>query len=343
LLGIANGIVDLKTGERREAIRTDYITKFSPVEFDPHATCPRFERFVAEVFSGDEGLIEFIQKAIGYSLTGSVGEQCLFACYGDGRNGKSTLLEVILHVLGDYGVDLPFSSLEAKQSASPGEGVNLPGTRFAKSVEVREGRRLDEARIKAWTGGDTVSLRPLYKNAFSFKPTHKIWLAFNHKPVITDDSPGMWRRIRLIPFNAKFDGAQADRDLLQTLKAEAPGILNWAIAGCLAWQKEGLGIPDCVKAATSGYQAASDVLGPFLADCCKIGEGAWVASARLWTKYQDWITQNAEIPLSRQTFAEHLTRRGFLPAERGHEKTRIWTGVALLPDVAGEADAAGTE
>jgi putative DNA primase/helicase len=201
LFGVANGVVDLQTGTLRKGRRTDLITKSSPVTFNPDAACPRFVQFISEIFGNDKELTGFVQKAVGYSLTGSVQEQCLFACYGEGRNGKSTLLEIVLYILGDYGVDLPSGSLEVKRG-SPGEGVNLPGSRFAKSVEIREGRRLDEARVKSWTGGDTISVRPLYRNAFSFQPTHKIWLAFNHKPVITDDSPGMWRRIRLIPFLA---------------------------------------------------------------------------------------------------------------------------------------------
>jgi hypothetical protein len=184
LLGLADCVVDLLTGIARPATRSDKVTRFSPVNYERTATCPRFEQFISEVFAGNSELIGYIQKAIGYSLTGSVGEQCLFACHGDGRNGKSTLLEVLLHILGDYAIDLPFSVLEAKTNGNPpGEGVNLPGTRFAKVVEIREGRRLDEARIKSWTGGDTMTVRPLYRNAFSFHPTHKLWLAFNHKPV----------------------------------------------------------------------------------------------------------------------------------------------------------------
>jgi len=141
--------------------------------------------------------------------------------------------------LGDYGVDLPFSTLETKHYTI-GEGVNLPGARFAKSVETLEGRQLDEARIKSWTGSVTISIRPLHRNAFSFPPTHKLWLAFNHKPVIKDDSIAMWRRIRLVPFRHSFDDAAMDKNLLEKLRAEAPGILNWAIHGCLAWQRDGL-------------------------------------------------------------------------------------------------------
>ncbi len=274
----------------------------------------------------------------------SVQEQCLFACYGEGSNGKSTLLEVMLYLLGDYGIDLPFSALEAKQYGNTlGEGVNLPSARFAKVVEIREGRHLDEARIKSWTGGDTMTVRPLYCNALSFQPTHKLWLAFNHKPVITDDSPAMWRRIRMIPFIQRFKGAQKDARLLEKLKAEAPGILNWAIKGCLQWQREGLETPKVVEDATREYQSESDVLVPFLQDRCVIDGTASVASAELWSSYLDWVAENKESPLTRKVFADHLKRRKFTSEEVGRHKVRTWFGLKLLPDVAGARVDAGAE
>ena len=340
LIGVANGIVDLRTGQMRQATRADLITKFSPVRFDLHAKCPRFEQFISEVFGGEKELIAFVQNAVGYSLTGSVREQCLFACYGEGRNGKSTLIEILLHIFGDYGIDLPFGSLEAKSNAPAGEGVNLPGSRFAKAVEIREGRRLDEARIKSWTGGDTISVRPLYRNAVSFRPTHKLWLAFNHKPVIGDDSPGMWRRIRLIPFRQKFEGNQADQNLFEILKAEAPGILNWALQGCLMWQREGLPIPRAVWEATRQYQDESDVLVPFLEDRCSIDPSSSVSSGELWEAYLDWGKHNGGATLSRRTLGEHLSRRGYEPFKAGHDKIRTYRGLSLrAPDAGVRADA----
>jgi putative DNA primase/helicase len=253
LFGVANGIVDLHTGGLQKPTQQHRITKFSPVEFDASATCPRWEHFLQEIFQGDTDRIKYVQKAAGYSLTGSTDEHCLFACYGTGRNGKSTLLELLLFIFGDYGIDLPFSTLETKRN-TPGEGVNLPGARFAKSVEIREGKQLDEARIKSWTGGDTISVRPLYRNGFSFQPTHKLWLAFNHKPVIADDSPAMWERVKLIPFERRFADREADKTLKDRLKQEASGILNWAIQGCLLWQQEGLRAPASVEKATAAVR-----------------------------------------------------------------------------------------
>jgi putative DNA primase/helicase len=324
LFGVANGIVDLRAGKLRTATPKDRITKFSPVAIDPMAKCPRFEQFLQEVFDNDPELIRYVQKTAGYTFTGSTAEQCLFACHGKGSNGKTTLLEILLFILGDYGVDLPFSALETKQYVI-GEGVNLPGARFAKSVEAREGRQLDEARIKSWTGGDTISIRPLHRNTFSFQPTHKLWLSFNHRPIITDESPAMWRRIRLIPFLQSFDPARADKGLLGKLKAEAPGILNWLIEGCLAWQKEGLKIPVSVERATREYQAESDPLAPFVTDCCKLDPAFRVTKGDLWSAYQGWCAVNKEKAVSRKAFADKMKNRGFGEGSTGG--ARFWTGL----------------
>lgn len=327
LFAVANGVVDLRTGTFRLATPLDRITKFSPVRFDPKAKCPRFERFLEEIFGGDREVVEYVQKAVGYTLTGSTREQCLFACYGKGGNGKTTLLEVILYEMGDYGIDLQFSVLEAKQfGGAPGEGVNLPGARFAKAVETRESRHLDEARVKSWTGSDTITVRPLYRNSFSFQPTHKLWLAFNHRPEISDDSPAMWRRVRVIPFTCTFDSKEADKGLPEELKREAPGILNWAIAGCLAWQKTGLKTPKVVEDATREYEAESDSLAPFFEDCCELGDEFSVTKTRLWNAYQNWCKVNKEKPLSRKAFAEKVKAR----FEEGRSaKARFWSGIRL--------------
>ncbi len=331
LFGAQNGVVDLRTGGFRPATQKDAITKFSRVRFDRDAKCPRFEKFLQEIFGTDTEMLEYLGKAVGYSLTGSTKEQCLFACYGEGSNGKSTLLEIILYIMGDYGIDLPFSVLEAKQySSTPGEGVNLPGARFAKAVEVRKGRRLDEARVKSWTGGDTITVRPLYRNSFSFQPTHKLWLAFNDKPEISDDSNAMWRRVRLIPFTRTFDHEKADKGLLEELKREASGILNWAISGCLAWQRNGLKTPTVVKDATREYEAESDPLALFFEDCCEMNASFRLTKGALWTAYQNWCRANKETPCSRKVFADKMKRRDF--GETSDGKARFWTGLRLNTD-----------
>jgi len=326
LLGVENGVVELRTGRWRARTKQDRITKTTGIAHDPKADCPRWKQFLQEIFGGDEELIGYIQRAVGYTLTGSTREQCLFACYGSGSNGKTTLFEILIYLLGDYATDLPFASLDTKRH-SIGEGVNLPGSRFVKSVETSKGRQLDEARIKSWTGGDTITIRPLHRNAFSFAPTHKHWMAFNDKPVIRDDSPAMWRRIRLIPFTQTFNGKGKDESLSDKLKAEASGILNWAIAGCVAWQQDGLGIPKAVELATAQYQAESDPIGPFLEDCCVVGSDYFVSKGELQVAYSRWCRDNLEKPLTRQALADRL-RKSFT---EGRKKTqRFWVGIGLV-------------
>jgi putative DNA primase/helicase len=327
LLGVANGVVDLRTGNLHAGTKDDRITKFAPVAFDASARCPRFEQFMAETLGGDSALIAYVQAAIGYTLTGSTQEQCFFACHGTGRNGKSTLFEIIMYIMGDYGTDLPFNVLEKKKHIPIGEGTNLPGARFAKSVETREDLQMDEARIKSWTGGDTITINPKFRAPFSFTPTHKIWLAFNHKPRVTDDSIAMWRRVRMIPFNHRFDAGQADKGLLEKLKGEASGILNWAIVGCLAWLRDGLTMPTAVEQATNDYAKESDLLAPFFEDRCEIGSTFQVSKGELRKAYEDWCASNQENPLNRTVFPEKMLNRDFKQGSTG--KVRYWSGLRL--------------
>ena len=328
LLGVTNGILDLRTGTMRSATHQDRVTKFCRVRFDSDAKCQRFNLFVDEIFGGDRELIRFVQKAVGYTLTGNVDEHCLFALYGTGRNGKTTFLEVILYLLGDHGVDLPFSNLDTRHYPI-GEGVNLPGARFAKSVETRKGRQLDEGRVKSWTGGDTITIRPLHRNAFSFRPTHKLWLAFNHKPEIKDASLAMWSRIRLIPFERTFEKSKSDKKLVRTLKEEGSGILNWALEGCLAWQREGLETPTTVEQATREYQEESDAVGPFIDECCEVGEGFDVPIGELWKAYVAWNARTEETPLSQKEFRDCLDEKGFHKGRIGHKRDRVRRGLRL--------------
>jgi putative DNA primase/helicase len=328
LLGVENGVIDLRTGKLREERAEDRITKHSPVSFDLGAQCPRFERFLEEIFNDDEALVDYMQRAIGYSLTGSVQEQCVFCWYGSGANGKTTLSSVLRHIFGDYAVNLPFSALEMKNRNS-NDLVSLAGSRFATAAETNEGVRLNEARIKVLTGGDPITARRLYHESFTFEPTHKLLLAFNHKPLIADDSEGMWRRVRLIPFARQFKPEEQDKDLLDKLTAPASGILVWAVRGCLLWQKKGLGTPPAVAEATAAYREESDHISEFIEDCCVVDACATGASGVLWGRYQKWADENEEVPLSRQTFAERLDKRGFRRDRSGHGGTRTWVGIRL--------------
>jgi putative DNA primase/helicase len=269
-----------------------------------------------------------MQRSFGYSLTGSDQEQCVFCYYGGGANDKTTYARVQAHTLGDYAVNLPFSALEMT-NRNNNDVVALAGARLATATETNEGMRLNEARIKMLTGGDPITARRLYRESFTFDPTHKLVLAFNHKPVIADDSEGMWRRVRLIPFLKQLPPEQQDRKLPDKLLAEAQGILAWAVKGCLRWQKEGLGMPPAVAEATAAYRDESDHAGAFLEDCCIIRAGAEVASGDLWERYEQWTAANEEVSLPRPTFVDRLKRRGLRRGRSGHGGNRVWVGVKL--------------
>lgn len=330
LLGVANGIVNLRTGELREGRPEDHISRYSAIRFDPEARSPRFEQFIREIFADDCQLIAFMARAIGYTLTGLTNEQCLFCCYGSGANGKSTLFRVLHVIFGDYASNLPFTAFESKgRSNIPNDLTMLVGRRFVTASETREGVRLNEQRIKALTGEDPITARRLYHEHFTFDPTFKLWLAFNHKPVIADDSEGMWRRIKLVPFTQEFQGDMKDDRLFDKLKAEAPGILAWAVRACAEWQRQGLGAADAVVSATASYRDESDHVSQFLDECCTIKADASVPVRALRSTYEQWTDENQETPLSLRAFADRLKQRGVQQGERGHSNTRVWLGLSI--------------
>jgi len=332
LLGVANGVVDLRTGQLREGYRSDRITKHTSIPFHPGASAPRWMQFLREIFSEDEELISFVQRAVGYSLTGSTSEQCFFACFGTGSNGKTTFLEVLRYVVGDYGANTPFSTLElGSRNVIPNDVAALEGRRLVTASETGELIRLNEARVKSLTGEDAVTARFLHREFFTFQPVAKIWLAFNHKPLVGDDSPGFWRRVRVIPFTAQFHSDQIEKGLVHRLKAEAPGILAWAVEGCLKWQKDGLGTAEAVEAATRAYREEMDLIGRFLGECCEVGPTASVSAADLWLRFQSWNCDYGE-KVSRRTFAQKLTQRGFRKERRGHARIWTWIGIGLRGD-----------
>jgi putative DNA primase/helicase len=332
LLGVANGVIDLRTGILRDGLQADKITLHSDITFDPSAQCPRWLQFLGEVFGNDQQLIEYVQRAIGYSLTGDTREQCLFFCYGSGANGKSTLLEILRRIIGSYAHTLPFSAFELTSRTSiPNDLASMAGKRFVTALETNEAAQLNEARIKMLTGCDPVSARLLYHEHFTFVTSAKIWLAFNHQPEVHDDSHGFWRRLKLIPFHQRFEGSAIDKDLLAKLLVEAPGILAWAVQGALKWLREGLGEPPAaVREATNGYRDDSDPIGEFIAECCVVSPGAIATAGGIWELYQEWEKRNGiSFPLSRKAFSHRLEAKGFKKGKCGHERTRIWLGISL--------------
>ncbi|MDP8227962.1 MAG: phage/plasmid primase, P4 family [Candidatus Electryoneaceae bacterium] len=334
LLSVNNGTLDLTTGDLHNHNRHDMITKLAPVDYDPLAQCPVWEAFLFRIMSGNQAVITFLQRCVGYSLTGDVGEQALFFLYGTGANGKTTFLKTLLDMMGEYGKQAEPGLLIQKNLESHPTGVaELSGSRFVSTTEVEEGRRMAETLVKQMTGGDRQKGRFMRQDWFEFEPTYKLWLAANHRPVIRSTDYGMWRRIRLIPFEVCIPVEEQDKKLPSKLKKELPGILTWAVKGCIEWQLEGLGEPTEVKNATNLYQEEMDVLGGFISEICVLHPDAIVKVAKLYKRYKEWCDQNKEMAFSQRRFGSMLVERGFV-RKRGAKGVWIWCGI-------GEGDVTG--
>jgi len=332
LLGAANGVLDLRSGQLRPGAPADLMTQRTSVPYYAAARAPRWERFLQEVFNGDADLIAYIQRAAGYSLTGETREQCFFQCYGTGANGKSTLLQILRDLAGDYAKETPFTTFElSRQGNATYDLAELRGARLVLSSETSDTARLNEARIKAVTGGDTVTARFLYQSNFTYTPRFKLWFASNHKPAIRGTDIGIWRRVRLIPFTVSFKN-RADKDLIQELRAELPGILAWAVRGAMAWYRDGLGEPWSVLAATEDYRAESDLFGHFFTDCTLEGPDLVIESAALYRAYQAWCADSGLNPMNRVKFGQRLVERGYEFVLQGKGRKRAYRGLGLLDD-----------
>lgn len=307
LLGVGNGVVDLETGELRCGRPEDNITRVSPVDFDPSAKCPRWRRFIQEIFSGEQDLVDYIQRVLGYALTGQTTEQVFWILWGEGANGKSTLMECFMnHVLGqDYAWTMPFPTSGWTNAMSEYQKASLVGQRLVAASEVAHGGQLNEELIKSLTGGDTINARHPYGRPFQFAPKAKIFLRVNDKPAIRDESHGMWRRVKLVPFTRTFG---VDTTLADTLASEASGILTWAVRGCLNWQRDGLGHPGVVDEATSEYQHDSDTLSRFVDECCLLGDEHKVGAQDLYRGYQSWCRESDIPPVDQFTQKAFGTR-----------------------------------
>lgn len=330
LLNVQNGTLDLKTKELRGHARGDYLTRLCTVAFNPAATAPRFEKFLSEIMGGNAGLVGYIQRIGGYSLTAVVRQQVLFFFYGTGANGKSTFLEVLLHILGtDYAQQAAPEILAAKDRQNhPTEIADFFGLRFVSTVEVSEGRRLAETLVKQLTGNDTLKARRMREDFWSFRPTHKLVLAANHKPNVRGADYAIWRRIRIVPFEVTFTPDKQDPNLLDALKREAEGILAFFVRGCGDWDEHGLNDPPEVLQATDAYQKEMDDVGRFIEDRCTFAAGLCAASGALHGAYQAWhASEVGGEPLSPQLFARRLEGRGL-----GKKRTRdgaFWHGIGL--------------
>jgi putative DNA primase/helicase len=333
LFNVANGTLDLRNFKLEPHTPSDLITKLSPVIYDPLATCPNWLRFLSDITGGNTELIEYLQRAVGYSMTGKTSEHALFMLYGAGCNGKTTFVEALRNVFGEYAKTADFSTfMQQKSSSGPRNDLAmLCGSRLVTATESDDGNHLAESFVKQITGGDTVTARFLYGEHFEFDPQFKLWLSTNHKPNIRGTDDGIWRRIKLIPFTVRIPDHKIDRTLPDKLKAEASGILSWCVEGLGEYQAQGLNDPECIKNATAEYRHDEDEIGRFIQARCAMATSARVPARALYSAFKTWATKNAESIVDERKFAKSMTERGIKSTRMTAGK--FWEGIDLMPEL----------
>ncbi len=317
LIGTPTGTIDLRSGEAIAPNPAHLITKSTGVAFDPAATCPIWDRVVREVFDENPELIGYFWRLCGYFLTGCTNEQIIVFAYGTGANGKSTLLTILLSVLGEYAKQTPAETFSLKlPGAIRNDLARLLKARLSVSTETAEAARLDEPLVKQLTGGDPVAARFLRQEYFEFVPQFKIIIATNHKPIIRGDDHGIWRRVHLLPFTKTIPPEQRDKKLTEKLYGEREGILAWMVRGCLEWQQRGLDAPPAVLKATEAYRDDMDVFGQWLDECCVIAANAAVQSKDAYESYKKWVASRGMKAMSQSPFSRKLEDRGFSRVKR---------------------------
>ena len=334
LLGVANGVLDLRHRRLLSVSPDIMVSKRCPMEFDPAAHCPIFERFMRDIQPADD-IRGFLQRWVGYCLTGTVSEQKFVFMYGSGGNGKSVLIELVAWLLGDYARKIATEMLMHHQRNPQGPSpdiVALKGVRLAYANETEEGRRLADARVKELTGGDTLTGRVPYGKAdISFRPSQKLVLAGNHRPDIADTSNGMWRRVLLVGFDEVFDEGRRDPDLLAKLKLEGSGILNWALEGLRQWQKGGLAVPQAIAQSTDAYRQEQDIIGEWILDTCDAGRNCSARKPDLYRAYRSWCEVNGHMPCGQSKLTRRLNERGYqLQSDRRSVRGLSLKGAAPL-------------
>ncbi|KRL95549.1 phage/plasmid primase, P4 family [Levilactobacillus hammesii] len=308
LLNVANGYVDLSSGILKEHDIKKLFSRQAAVEYTDTIDAPEWTQFLNQIFNNDSELIDYVQKAVGYSLTGSTKEQVMFILYGNGRNGKSIFIDTIADTLGNYARSMQADSIMVKNNSSAANSdiARLEGARLVTSSEPNDGLRLDEGLVKQLTGGDTVTARYLYGKEFEFKPEFKLWLATNHKPIIRGTDDGIWRRLMLIPFAVKIPDNRVDKDLKYKLQREEVGILNWAVEGALKWQREGLKPPESVVQASQSYRNEMDVTAEFMEECCTVAKHEMARAGQLYQRYRQWAIDNSQYQMNSTKFGKEM-------------------------------------
>ncbi|MBO4857917.1 MAG: hypothetical protein J5527_05335 [Treponema sp.] len=321
--------IKLKNGEAYEPKQDDLLTKKSLFVYDKEAKCPIWEMFLMQIFNNDLDLIHFVQKAFGYTLSGDVSEQCMFILFGSGANGKSTLLNVIQNLFGDYAVSTITDTFMKKNSEQTNDLARLKNARLVIASEAEENKPMSESLIKQITGGDKISARFLYGEYFDFFPTFKIFMATNHKPKISGGDNGIWRRIKLIPFTISIPEEKRDRHLTEKLMEENSGILNWLLEGFRMWEKEGLHEPDSVREANEEYRFDMDIVENFITDCLDIDASLQerVLNGELFETFRKWCEKNNETVLSQRKFTSKLKEKNY--EQFPSNGSRWWRGFSI--------------
>lgn len=337
-LNCLNGEIDLKTGELLPHNKESYFTKVCPVNYVTGAKLDLWDSFLLRVLP-NENTRRFVQRAVGYTLTGAVSEEKLFFAYGGTATGKSTFLGALYNVLGDFAVRADFETFIAKDKQNDAPRIDLARLahkRFVMSLEVDDGKKLAQGLVKQITGGDVMTARFLYKEHFEFVPTFKLWFASNHQPAVSADDEAMWRRIVQIPFTTSIPKEEQDltlKERLQDMSISGSAILAWAVEGCLDWQKNGLGIPPQVQATTAAYRREMDSVQDFIEEYCETGENMKEKFSLLWNAYQDWEYRNKiQQKTGRKQFAQKLTNLGF-EEDASIKRGRARKGIKILQQI----------
>lgn len=332
ILNVANGAIDLRTGELRQHNRADMVTRVAPVAFDPAATAPTFDRFLTEV-QPDPEVRAFLQRLFGYAAVGVVRDHVLGVLWGSGANGKSVLAECVMHVLGDYARPGPSSLLvtNGHHEPHPTDVASCYGSRLVTVHETKRGAAFDASKIKLLTGGDRLTARHMRQDFFSFAPTHTLVMLSNYKPQADASDSALWRRVLLVPFDVVIPEERRDPQLAERIKAtEAAGVLRWVVEGALAWQRSGLAPPPVIRDQTAEYRASEDVIAAFMEERTVRLIGARVAAGAFYSAFKTWCEETGSRRIRSNDFAAELLGRGFRRTETS--AGRFYEGIGLRAD-----------
>lgn len=335
LLNVQNGYIDLKTGELHNHDKEKYFSKIASIEYTDKIDYPLWDDFLMQIFDGNRELINYMQRAVGYSLSGSTEEQVMFILYGNGRNGKSVFLDIITEMLGNYTTNIQPQTLMVKpMSGSANSDIaRLQGARLVTTTEPNDGMRFDEGLVKQVTGGDKVTARFLYGDEFDYHPEFKLWMATNHKPIIRGTDDGIWRRMVIIPFTVQIPDHQVDKNLKYKLRREMTAILNWAVEGYQEWQRIGLNEPNIIKQQRQDYRTEMDVVELFLEECCIRKNGEREKASDLYNIYKSWAQENSQHLMSNTKFGKEMSNK----FQRIKSGTNYYVGIQLKREFNNEA------